>query len=316
MTGKTGRNWVGTLHYHFTNEQKNVQSLDEYFNNPFTESIKKNLRDVQIEICERLKKLASFNCFLGGYHIGKKSKILHMHIMVEFTSSVAMTTVKKVIQDNTAHLEQRKGSYEDCKKYLGIEATAEWIEDLPQFVDGEVNRERAVFKKKLSCVPDILVIGEPKENGKHKTNLQDLKNAIDEGATKAELWENYFGLMSVRHKAVDQYMLIKRKTMNRDVKVFNYYGSTGSGKTYRAFEMFGKDAYILHKSPYNNIWFDGYDGEKVLIIDDFKGWMEYSQLLRILDQYPLQVDVRGGKVWANWEKVVITSSKPVQQWYT
>ena len=58
-----------------------------------------------------------------------------------------------------------------------------------------------------------------------------------------------------------------------------------------------------------SVWFDGYAGEKILLIDDFepKG-IKRSYLLRMVDIYPFMGQVKGGHVVAEWDYVFITSN--------
>ncbi|KAL0152209.1 hypothetical protein M9458_051932 [Cirrhinus mrigala] len=52
-------------------------------------------------------------------------------------------------------------------------------------------------------------------------------------------------------------------------------------------------------------WWDGYDGQDNVIIDDFYGWIAYDELLRVCDRYPCKVPVKGAFVEfvAKWEFV-------------
>jgi hypothetical protein len=59
--------------------------------------------------------------------------------------------------------------------------------------------------------------------------------------------------------------------------------------------------------------FNGYDGEKVLLIDDFNGWIKYT--LRILDGYPLRLNIKNGVTWARFDRVYITSNAKPANFY-
>lgn len=99
--------------------------------------------------------------------------------------------------------------------------------------------------------------------------------------------------------------------------VFWLHGETGVGKTRCAFEFGqhmggGPDGVWISSGGLR--WFDGYDGQPVAILDDFRakhlvGGTGFSFLLRLLDVYPLRVEFKGGFV--NWAPhcIIITSSR-------
>lgn len=91
--------------------------------------------------------------------------------------------------------------------------------------------------------------------------------------------------------------------------VYWYYGPTGTGKTRHAWDKAkelledlaeesdpGSDRGIWVSNG-DGKWFDGYSGQRVVIIDDLRAssW-EFSWLLRITDSYPIQVPIKGGFV--------------------
>lgn len=58
------------------------------------------------------------------------------------------------------------------------------------------------------------------------------------------------------------------------------------------------------------MWWDGYEGQKRVIMDDFRPWWcPFSFLLALLDQYQMQVQIKGG--FANFvpEEIIITTTK-------
>jgi len=97
----------------------------------------------------------------------------------------------------------------------------------------------------------------------------------------------------------------------RVVTVKVYFGRTGTGKTRKA--MNNESVYKLDTA--NNLWFDGYNRETRLVIDDFYGWIKYGHLLQLLDGYKMRLEVKGGFCYAFWVSVIITSNKDVDLWY-
>ncbi len=108
----------------------------------------------------------------------------------------------------------------------------------------------------------------------------------------------------------------KRKARGfRSVSVMVFVGDPGSGKTRKAFEKGGDDVYKLDASN-TGVWFDGYDAQSTLIIDDFNGsGIRWTHLLNILDGQELRLDVKGSFTYALWENVIITTNAHPEQWY-
>lgn len=150
----------------------------------------------------------------------------------------------------------------------------------------------------------------------NRTDIQNVTNSILKGKTVTETALEFPETYLKYHKGMDKLRNIVLKTVSkefRQVKVIVLYGKTGSGKTRRAIESAGNDYYKLDQA--NNVWFDGYDGEKTLIIDDFYGWIRFGHLLNILDGHPLRLEVKGGFTYALWTTVYITSNVPHHEWY-
>lgn len=65
-----------------------------------------------------------------------------------------------------------------------------------------------------------------------------------------------------------------------------------------------------------SIWFDGYQGEDIVLIDDFYGWLPWTFLLKLLDRYPLRVQTKFGVVPFRSKIVYITSNVHPDKWYS
>lgn len=91
-----------------------------------------------------------------------------------------------------------------------------------------------------------------------------------------------------------------------------FWGDTGTGKSRRAWEEAGMDAYP--KDPRSKFWC-GYRGQKNIVFDEFRGGIDIGHLLRWLDRYPVNVEIKGGSVPFAGEKVWITSNLDPRFWY-
>jgi len=97
----------------------------------------------------------------------------------------------------------------------------------------------------------------------------------------------------------------------REVKVYILWGEeSGAGKTREA--MNHNDVYKLDP-PYT--WWDGYQGEKRIVLDDYRaGSIARGQLLNICDGYRLRLETKGSHTWASWNEVYITSNYNPEMW--
>lgn len=91
-----------------------------------------------------------------------------------------------------------------------------------------------------------------------------------------------------------------------------FVGPTGTGKSKLAWERAGLEAYC--KDPNSKFWC-GYSGQEHVVIDEFRGRIDVSHLLRWLDRYPVNVEVKGSSVPLRARSFWITSNLDIEQWY-
>lgn len=210
-----------------------------------------------------------------------KDKTPHLQVYIEFRTPWRFNRLKKALP--TAHIEPRRGSRFSASEYCKKEG--DFVEH-GQFID----------------------------NGA-RTDLQEVQTLIDGGVSERIIAQEHFGTWTRNYRAFERYRLMTVSNGLRDVNTIVYHGVPGSGKTYKAFMAHDPDdIYILHEGNNCNVWFDGYTGQSVLLIDDFNNWIEPSFLLRMLDKYPLNIETKGGSQRALWTTVYITSNTNPQEW--
>lgn len=94
--------------------------------------------------------------------------------------------------------------------------------------------------------------------------------------------------------------------------VYCFWGNTGLGKSRRAWDEAGLAAYP--KDPRTKFW-DGYNGQENVVIDEFRGGIDVSHLLRWLDRYPVIVEVKGSSICLVAKGIWITSNISPNDWY-
>lgn len=148
-----------------------------------------------------------------------------------------------------------------------------------------------------------------------RTDLEGLMEGVRNGKSDLEIYEEMPESAARFYKFVERYRFLYQQRKNsgwRDVTTVVYVGAAGTGKTRKAFE---EDPGLYKLDTGSTVWFDGYTGQRTLLIDDFYGWIQYGWLLNILDGYPLRLPIKGGHTWAAWTRVIITSNRDMHEWY-
>ncbi len=106
-------------------------------------------------------------------------------------------------------------------------------------------------------------------------------------------------------------------TVRSEVAVAVLHGPTNLGKTYAAMTLDAPEhTYVLPIQNKGSLWFDGYRGQRTLVIDDFDPLsVPYRSLLRILDRYRLDTPSKGNYVAADWSTVILTANFHPCTWY-
>lgn len=112
--------------------------------------------------------------------------------------------------------------------------------------------------------------------------------------------------------------LLENKRRLEAPKVYWFYGETGTGKTKEAVrigeEEFGGDYWISNSG---DDWYDGYRGQKCVILDDIRAtnW-KFNNMLRLTDRYRLRVPVKGSFVQWLPETIIITAPGTPEEVYS
>jgi hypothetical protein len=92
------------------------------------------------------------------------------------------------------------------------------------------------------------------------------------------------------------------------------WGPSGIGKSSYIREAV-RDKDVYWKSA-DNKWWQGYDGHKVVVMDDFRAsWCTFNKLLEILDNYPCTVENKGGSRQLLAERIYVSSIHPPELIY-
>lgn len=214
----------------------------------------------------------------------------HLQGFIIFVNEVGPKSVKSVL-DNACHIEMMRGSIEDNLAYCSKDESK---------LDGG----------------RVIKIGDTPSGRGSRSDLKECAKAIINGQmTVKELMYDHPELyLQYRNGWSDLENVARGKARDFKTKVEVYYGASGTGKTRKAVDE-NEGSYMLRRSNGSNVWFDGYEYNDTVIIDDFYNWIPFDMMLRLLDRYAMQVDVKGGSMQFNSKKIIITSNKSPLEWY-
>lgn len=206
----------------------------------------------------------------------------HLHCYVEFKTPVRFETIKKKFP--RARIEMRKGTAQQALDY--------------------VVKEGATFKR-----------GEISKQG-NRSDLDAVVKAVQEGK-RARAIAREHPIQHIKfHRGIAS--LIRHHIEPRDedtprnIQVF--WGSTGTGKSKSARDVLGRDDLWVW-NPGMEKWFDGYEGQKNVIFEEFRSQMSIGNLLTITDRYNCQQPTKGGFCDFVADNIIFTSAAHPSNWY-
>lgn len=165
-----------------------------------------------------------------------------------------------------------------------------------------------------------------------RTDLIKFKDAIKSKKRPIEMLEDADLMMCMAkfprfESRVTEIMAKERGRKYRHQNVVVRWGDTGTEKTRSAlytdeepdvmrldtykFDDWGKKNSTI---PHQN-WFDGYEGEERLVLDEFEGQVDEHVLLKWTEGHQTRLAVKGRFTYAEWTEVVITSNYHPRDWW-
>lgn len=182
---------------------------------------------------------------------------------------------------------------------------------------GSREQARDYCMKTESRVRDPVEIGTfPDESGDKDDELSIIQKKIENGVSMKIIAKEHFGTWTRNYRAFQLYkdMMIEPRDRMKPKTVKVFMGGAGKGKTLKAFEEMPDGDYYVKMSTNN--WWNGYEGQKTILIDDFNGTgIEFKEFLRITDRYPCQVETKGGMKELNADTIYITTDVEPAEWY-
>ncbi len=223
--------------------------------------------------------------------IATKTQREHVQGYIHFSTPKRRFAVNKVLHLKNTHLEVAKGNPSSNRAYCT--SAEKRVQGTEYFEHGECPGGQG---SRLAIVAESI-----KAKGLNKTIEENPQTYITCGRGMRDL--------DVFYK--------RQRERSGSVHVIVIHGESGSGKSWWANKLYDPGhTYAMPAVPANgNAWFDAYDDERTLVIDEFSGRVEYELMKNIMDPYAMQVPTKGGHVPALWETVVITTNYHPNTWY-
>lgn len=244
-----------------------------------------------------INNFTTLNYIAMADEVGLETQTPHTHIYVHFTSRVRFSTLKKHFP--TAHIEKARASAEVNIQY--VSKTGKWKNDP---------------KADTSIKGSFEEWGErPKQKGKN-SDLEQLYGLIEAGYTNSEIIKennDYIAIIEKLDRVRTTFLVDKFTGVMRDVNVVYISGETGTGKTRSIYESYpAQDVYRIndYKHP-----FDSYEGQSIMVFDEFRSQLRISDVLNYLDIYPIVLPARYANKYACYTTLYLISNWTLEQQY-
>jgi len=214
-----------------------------------------------------------------------ESGTLHLQGYVEFVKPRRLSELIKWLP--RAHFERRLGSRDQAREYC--------------------RKQDATYVAGPWHWPSEDAFGDSVKPGS-RTDLESAVMALAQGASVREVAMEHSVVYVKFFKGLERLACqLLAPPSFREVASYYITGATGVGKSAFVYETFGYEQVFALPSKHP-LWFDGYVGQHVLLIDEYSGTPDREALLRLLDGHPLDVPVKGGFVRASWRWVFLLSN--------
>lgn len=243
-----------------------------------------NYTDVDIEKCQKL--LAEADYGIIGKEIGK-SGTPHIQGYGYWKNKKCFGSLQKFF--GNAHIEPAKGNAKQNLIYCSKDGDYEEFGEMP-------------------------------EQGR-RNDIADFRDEILSGKTEEELIMEFPEMMAKYDRFYQRCrnILLKKKAQEMIIpEVIVITGEPGTGKTHTIYEENNvEDVYKVEigDGSSGSVWWDNYNGEKTILIDDFHSNLKLDYMLRLCDKYPMKLNIKGGHTWKCAEKIYITSNITMDKWY-
>ena len=222
----------------------------------------------------------------------------HTHIYIVSANGIMFDTMYGKFYG--AHIDKANGSNQQNRDYVRKEG--KWQDDA----------------KHETSLPDTFEEwGELPPDRTHKeSQSEQIVQMIRDGMSNAEILTEIptaYNKLTYIEQARQTLLHEENKNKWRNLDVTYLWGETGAGKTRSVMEKYGYSN-VYQVTNYEHP-FDGYQGQNVIIFEEFRSSLKIDDMLKFLDGYPLMLPCRYADKVACYTKVFIISNYSLEQQY-
>lgn len=167
------------------------------------------------------------------------------------------------------------------------------------------------LSKRIPGTQPVMFGEVPKEAG-HRSDLEAVVQMVQEQKTIEEIATTHPTTFIRNYRGIYEYRNVTIPVPNEKPIVYVLFGDSNTGKSHFGHTL---GTYFPVPIDANKAWFNGYDGEDVLQIEEYKGQWDINFLKAFLDDRKCQLPVKGGYTRNRSKYIVITSNYDVCDWY-
>lgn len=167
-----------------------------------------------------------------------------------------------------------------------------------------------------SRVKSIDGYGNLTDDSGHRSDLDIIYAEIAQGTPIYDIMSRFPRQFMRNHAAISKLCAMYDKPREYGpITVEIWWGVTGSGKSYKAFHEHPE----AYRKTIPGKWWEGYRGEKTVVFEEFNPEedkeLRLPELLKILDKYPYQVEIKGASMQLKANHFIFTTNIDPREWY-
>jgi len=152
-----------------------------------------------------------------------------------------------------------------------------------------------------------------------RTDLERFTTALTAGTPDRELaLEQPVTFLKFSQHAQRFRMALGNRVRDHRVPISLHFviGPTRTGKSHMLAETYPKGSQYYWAQPGKGQWWDGYQGQQTVVFDEMRdSWFPWSYLLRLWDNKPLQVEVKGAYIEMLATNFIVSTNLHPRKWY-